>query len=79
MTENEKLNGVLAMLKGVFKGKKEDCGDIVTQAEKIISDYINKRRNEIINKYCRRRSPLVAMSVLGASAAALYLAYILFI
>ena len=77
MPENEKKNGVLSMLKGVFMGKREECGDIITQAEKVISDYIYKRRNEIINKYCKKKNHCIAFAVLGVSGALLYIAYTL--
>lgn len=79
MPENERKNGVLAMLRGVFKGKREDYGDIVTQAEKVISDYIYKRRNEIINKYCKKSHPAIGAAVVASSGAILYLLYTLLI
>ena len=56
MPDNEKKNGVLSVFRGVFKGKKEECADIQPQAEKVISDYINKRRNEIMSKYSKKKS-----------------------
>ncbi len=77
MPENEKKNSMLSMLKGVLRGKKEECTDIVTQAEKVIADYISKRRNEIINKYCKKRSPLVSFLIVGISGALLYWVYTL--
>jgi len=77
MPENQKKNGVLDMIKGVLRGKREDCGDIVTQAEKVISDYILKRRNEIINKYCKKRNPLLVFAVTGLSFAVAFIAYTL--
>ncbi len=76
MPENEKKNAVLSLLKGVFKGKKEEYSDIITQAEKVVSDYINKRKNEIVSKYCRRRSPVYAFAVTLVCTAALYLVYV---
>lgn len=66
MPGNEKKNGLLSLFKGVFKSKKEECADIVTQAETVISDYVSKRRNEIINKYCAGSS-LVPAFVIAAS------------
>lgn len=77
MPENEKKNGVLSALKGVFKGKKEQCADIQTQAEKVISDYINKRRNEIINKYSKKKFPLFNCAVFILSGFILYMLYTL--
>ena len=75
MPDNPKKNGVLSILKGVFKGKKEQYADIETQAEKVISDYINKRRNEIINKYSRKKSPVFGCAVILAAGILLYMAY----
>ena len=77
MPENEKKNGVLSILRVVFKGKKEECADIVTQAEKVISDYICRRRNEIINKYCKKKDPLIALGALGLSGVVLYALYVI--
>ena len=77
MPDNEKKNGVLSALKGVFKGKKEQYADIETQAEKVITDYINKRRNEIINKYSGKKSPLLTVLVVLVSGFVLYMAYTL--
>ena len=77
MPDNEKKNGVLSALKGVFKGKKEQCADIETQAEKVITDYINRRRNEIINKYSDKGSLLLTASVVLLSGAVFYIAYAL--
>lgn len=75
MPENEKKNGVLSALKGVFKGKKEQYADIQTQAEKVISDYINKRRNEIMNKYSKKKSPLFYCVPALASGLLIYMIY----
>lgn len=75
MPDKEKKNSMLSMLKGVLKGKKGECSDIVTQAETVVSDYISKRRNEIINKYCKKKNPLVAFLGIGISGAFLYLMY----
>ena len=77
MPYNEKKNGVLSALKGVFRGKKEQCADIETQAEKVITDYINKRRNEIINKYSGKKSSFLTFSVVLFSGIILYIAYTL--
>lgn len=77
MPDNEKKNGVLSALKGVFRGKKEQCADIETQAEKVITDYINKRRNEIINKYSGKKSSFLTFSVVLFSGIILYIAYTL--
>ena len=79
MPENEKKNGLLSIFNGVFKNKKEECADIVTQAETVISDYICKRRNEIINKYCHKNTYLPIAVVAGISAIFLYALYILLV
>ncbi len=75
MPENDKINSMLAMLRGVLKGKKEECSDIVTQAEKVVSDYINKRKNEIVNKYCKKRNGFWMFLIYTFSGAALYFVY----
>ena len=46
------------MFRSGMKGKKTVNVDIVTQAENIISDYIYKRKNEIVNKYCKRHGKI---------------------
>ena len=79
MPDNEKKNGVLSVFRGVFKGKKEECADIETQAEKVISDYINKRRNEIMNKYSKKKSPFLKIAIGLLSGALLYMAYTLLV
>lgn len=77
MPDKEKKNSMLSMLKGVLKGKRDECGDIVTQAEKVVSDYISRRRNEIINKYCKKKNPFVAFLAIGMSGVFLYLMYMI--
>ena len=77
MPDNEKKNGVLSVFRGVFKGRKEEYADIQTQAEKVISDYINKRRNEIMNKYSKKKSPVLKLAIALLSGALLYIVYTL--
>ena len=79
MPENPKKNGVLSVFKGVFKGKKEQCADIQTQADKVISDYINKRRSEIMNKYCKKKYSFFSVAVFVASGFLIYLVYALLV
>lgn len=75
MPENEKRNSMISMLKGVLKGRKDECSDIVTQAEKVVTDYINKRKNEIVNKYCKKRSHFQMFLIYVSSGVALYFIY----
>jgi len=77
MPENEKKNGLLSLFRGVFKNKKEECPDIVTQAETVISDYICRRRNEIINKYCAKNTALPAICIIASTVSLLYVLYLL--
>ncbi len=77
MPGNEKKNGLLSLFKGVFKSKKEECADIVTQAEAVISDYVSKRRNEIINKYCAGSSLVPALIITASCLVLLTMVYIL--
>ena len=79
MPENEKKYGLLSLFRGVFKTKKEECPDIVTQAEMVISDYICKRRNEIINKYCAKNSVLPAICIIASFVSLLYVLYLILI
>ena len=72
MPDNEKKNALLSLFKGVFKNKKEEYADIVTQAETVISDYVSRRRNEIINKYCTKNR---AFPIILATAGGLVLLY----
>ena len=72
MPDNEKKNALLSLFKVVFKNKKEEYADIVTQAETVISDYINRRRNEIINKYCTKNRVLPVILTIGAGLVLLY-------
>ncbi len=77
MPGNEKKNGLLSLFKGVFKSKKEECADIVTQAETVISDYVSKRRNEIINKYYGGSSMVPAFVITASCLVLLAMVYIL--
>ncbi|MBO5743572.1 MAG: hypothetical protein J6R68_04740 [Clostridia bacterium] len=72
MPDNEKKNALLSLFKGVFKNKKEENADIVTQAETVISDYISRRRNEIINKYCTKNRALPVILMIAGGAVLLY-------
>ncbi len=75
MSYNDRKNGVLSMFMGVFKSKKDDCADIVTQAEKIISDYIYKRRNEIAEKYCKGKNSLMGLGLGALLMGGIYFLY----
>lgn len=72
MPDNEKRNALLSLFKGVFKNKKEENADIVTQAETVISEYISRRRNEIMNKYCTKNSALPIILMIAGGAVLLY-------
>lgn len=77
MSYNDRKNGVLSLFKGVFKNKREDCADIITQAEKIIADYIYKRRNEIADKYCKSKNSLKGIGAGALIMGGIYLLYTL--
>lgn len=47
---------IINVLKEVFAVKRNNCDDIINQAEKIIADYISRRRNEIIDKYAKKKT-----------------------
>ncbi len=69
----EKKSGMADFWKGVFKIKKSHYDDVVYQAEKIISDYVAKRRTEIISKYNKKKHRLLNFLIFGVSCTALYL------
>ena len=71
----EKKSGMTEFLKGVFKIKKPYYDDIVYQAEKIISDYVTKRRTEIISKYSKKKHRFLNFLIIGTSCAIVYLIY----
>ena len=50
----EKKQGMLYIIKNVFKGKRSCNDDIIYQAEKIVSQYISVRKNEIIGTYSKK-------------------------
>ena len=74
----EKKTGVFDMIMGVFRNKRDGCDDIVAEAENIISNYINIRRNMIAEKY-RRKSRLMSFLLVGVSACVLYMIYRVFV
>lgn len=75
----EKKTGMLEILKGVFKIKKPCCEDIVYQAEKVIADYVSRRRNEIISKYHRKKHHFLNFLIVCISGALIYFVYRLMI
>ena len=70
-----KKSGMTDFLKGVFKIKKPYYDDIVYQAEKIISDYVAKRRTEIISKYNKKKHRLLNFFITATSCVIVYLIY----
>ncbi|MDY3304725.1 MAG: hypothetical protein SOW78_10730 [Clostridia bacterium] len=74
----EKKNGMMYIIREVFRMKKPCCGDIVYQSDKVISDYIVRRRNEIINKYNRKKHPVLKFFAFCLFVGAAYAAYRLF-
>ncbi len=54
----EKKQGVLGIIKNVFKAKKGFNEDIVHQAENVITQYISTRKNEIIGTYTQKNKLL---------------------
>lgn len=71
----EKKSVVAEFLKGVFKIKKSYSNDIVYQAEKVIADYVARRRNEIISKYSKKRHRALSLVIVAASGALIYFVY----
>ena len=71
----EKKSVVSEFLKGVFKIKKSYNNDIVYQAEKVIADYVARRRNEIISKYSKKRHRALNAAIIAASGALIYFVY----
>ena len=71
----EKKSGMTDFWKGVFKIKKPYYDDVVYQAEKIISDYVDKRRTEIINKYNKKKHRLLNFMIFAVSSATIYFIY----
>ena len=57
----EKKQGVLGIIKNVFKAKKCFNEDIVHQAESVITQYISTRKNEIIGTYTQKNKLLSLM------------------
>ncbi len=71
----EKKSVVAEFLKGVFKIKKSYSNDIVYQAEKVIADYVARRRNEIISKYSKKKHRALSLVIVAASVALVYFVY----
>ncbi|MBQ4526502.1 MAG: hypothetical protein II998_00355 [Clostridia bacterium] len=74
----EKKNGMIEKIKGVFKVKKPVCEDIVYQAEQVISEYIARKRNEILTKYGKKKHRLLNLLLIFFSGALLYFLYCIF-
>ncbi len=75
----EKKSGIAEFFKGMFKMKKPLNDDIVYQAEKIIADYVARRRNEIIAKYHKKKSKAVGFVIFASSLGLVYFVYNLII
>ena len=58
----EKKQGMMSILKIVFKGKRNFGEDIIYQAEKVVSQYISIRKNEIIGRYSKKSKLLGFMT-----------------
>ena len=65
------------MLKEVFAVKRNNCDDIINQAEKIIADYISRRRNEIIDKYAKKKHKILNLVLIATGMGVLYFLYLL--
>lgn len=50
----EKKQGMLGIIKNVFKPRKNFEEDIVCQAESVVSQYICAKKNEIIGTYSQK-------------------------
>jgi len=74
----EKKSGMLDILKGVLKPRKMNSEDIVYQAERVISDYVSRRRNEIICKYKGKKNYVLNVMLVLVSGVLLYCVYRIF-
>ena len=72
----EKKSGIMYKLKNVFKPRKIVCEDIVCQADMVISEYISRRRGEIIARYSGKKSHFSGFLIFCVSAIILYLVYV---
>jgi len=70
----EKKSGVFDIIIGVFKGRKELYQDIVAEADSVIANYLNCRRNMILGKY-KRKSRFMGFVAVAVSLGVLYLIY----
>ena len=68
---------IINVLKGVFAVKRNNCDDIINQAEKIISDYISRRRNEIIDKYAKKNHKILNLVLIATGMGVLYFLYLM--
>ncbi len=71
----EKKSGITDFWRGVFKIKKPYYDDVVYQAEKIIADYVAKKRTEIISKYTKKKNSFANFLIFTVSCAMIYLIY----
>ena len=74
----EKKQGMMDIFKIVFKGKRNFNEDIVYQAEKVVSQYISIKKNEIIGKYSKKTklANIVLWGLAGLSGVCLF--YLIF-
>jgi len=68
---------IINVLKEVFAVKRNNCDDIINQAEKIIADYISRRRNEIIDKYAKKNHKILNLVLIATGMGVLYFLYLL--
>ncbi len=71
----EKKSGMTDFWRGVFKIKKPYYDDVVYQAEKIIADYVAKKRTEIISKYNKKKHHFMSFLIFTVSCVTVYLIY----
>jgi len=68
---------IINVLKEVFAVKRNNCDDIINQAEKVIADYISRRRNEIIDKYAKKNHKILNLVLIATGMGVLYFLYLL--
>lgn len=73
----EKDKGLVDKLINVFRPRKITYDDIVCQAETVISDYVSRRRNEIIAKYGKKKRSFAGFVIFCISGAALFCLYVI--
>ena len=69
-----KKTGVFSIIRGVFRHKKDNCDDIVCQAESVISSYVGCRYDNMVYKY-KLKNRVLNIMLFFAGGFGLYLLY----